>query len=391
MENRRLLPIFAMIALMMSGNGLVAPILSLYAQTFSVASTLVGALITVFGVGRLLANMPAGVLSQRFRRRPMLALGPAVVVGSSIGAALAGSFPELVLWRFVQGIGSGIYMTTSAAALADNAAPDQRGRVMALYQGALLLGAGIGPGIGGLLAQNFGYTAPFWALAAVAVAALLTALFSFEESSPPPRSRETPRAPLGILLQPMFAVACLASFSVFFTRTAAQWLLIPLVGHERFGLGLDQIGLALTAMAVANFAVLPWAGGFVDRWGSRSAAVLSTLLLGLGVAAVAAAVSPAMFWAAMVVIGVAGGINGPAVAAYAVDIVPRDLYGPSIGLQRTAGDAGFVIGPLAVGLLDDLTAFGHTGGLVLTALVLFATALAFSRWARPRGAVVPAE
>ena len=40
----------------MSGSGIVAPILSIYAQTFSVTGTLVGMLVTMFGVGRLVAG-----------------------------------------------------------------------------------------------------------------------------------------------------------------------------------------------------------------------------------------------------------------------------------------------------------------------------------------------
>ena len=71
-----LAPILMMIVFVMSGNTLVAPILSLYAQSFQVTSTLVGALITLFGIGRLCANIPAGIAGQRFGLRPVLVLGP---------------------------------------------------------------------------------------------------------------------------------------------------------------------------------------------------------------------------------------------------------------------------------------------------------------------------
>ena len=56
-QEKRLAPLLVMIACIMMGSGLVAPILSLYAQTFGVAGALVGTLITVFGIGRLLANL----------------------------------------------------------------------------------------------------------------------------------------------------------------------------------------------------------------------------------------------------------------------------------------------------------------------------------------------
>ena len=127
-----LAPILMMIVFVMSGNTLVAPILSLYAQSFQVTSTLVGALITLFGVGRLCANIPAGIAGQRLGLRPVLVLGPLVIAAGSMGAATATDFTVLLVWRFVQGLGSGIYMTSSAAALAAAARPSERGRPMSL-------------------------------------------------------------------------------------------------------------------------------------------------------------------------------------------------------------------------------------------------------------------
>ena len=129
-----LLPILLLLTLVMSGTGIVSPILSLYAATFQVGTTMVGMIVTTFGIGRLLADLPAGVLSQRFGRKPLLCAGPAILMAGAIGAALAGSFATLLACRLVQGIGSGIYMTTSAAAMADISKPGERCRVMAVYQ-----------------------------------------------------------------------------------------------------------------------------------------------------------------------------------------------------------------------------------------------------------------
>ena len=76
----QLLPLLILMVLVMSGAGIVSPILSLYAATFSIGTTMIGMIITSFGVGRLLADLPAGVLSQRFGRKPLLMAGPAIIV-----------------------------------------------------------------------------------------------------------------------------------------------------------------------------------------------------------------------------------------------------------------------------------------------------------------------
>ena len=81
-------------------RGFLAPILSLYACDFSVGTTMVGMIITTFGIGRLLADLPAGVLSQRFGRKPLSCAGPAFIVVGAIGAALA---DDVAAWISVRG------------------------------------------------------------------------------------------------------------------------------------------------------------------------------------------------------------------------------------------------------------------------------------------------
>ncbi len=64
----------------------------------------------------------------------MLAAGPAITAVGAIGAALTGDFYWLLFWRFVQGVGSGMYQTVSLAALADLSTPQTRSRLVGLYQ-----------------------------------------------------------------------------------------------------------------------------------------------------------------------------------------------------------------------------------------------------------------
>jgi multidrug resistance protein len=376
--------LLVMIALVMSGTGLVAPILSVYAASFSASSTMIGMIITLFGVGRLIANIPAGLLSQRIGRRPLMMAGPAIIIVGAIGAALTGHFAELVFWRFVQGIGSGVYMTTSSAMLADVAEPKDRGRVMALYQAGLLVGAGIGPAIGGALALRFGYTAPFWGYAVVCALALIVAWRSTEETAVTPTAVSdtaspgpAPRLSADLLGNPLFLLVCLINFGVFFTRTASQWQLIPLLAHDSYGLDVDALGLALSLSAAANFVFLPVAGRLIERHGARSVTVWSSLVTGAALIVIAVGGGTTTLWIGLMLMGVAGALNGPSVGAFAAEIMPRALYGPAMGVLRSSGDCGFILGPILVGLLDDLGSVGHTGGILFNAVLVLATGAAF--------------
>ncbi|MGJ3265472.1 MAG: MFS transporter [Salinarimonas sp.] len=382
-------PILALIVLIMAGNGMVVPMMSLYAQQFNVSGTLVGMMITLFGVGRLVANLPAGIASERFGRKPFLCLGPAIIVVGAVGAALAESFAPLLAWRFVQGVGSGIYMTVSATVLVQISRAGERGRIMALYQGGLLFGAGIGPGIGGLLVAWLGYAAPFWAFALVALAALVVALVAFEEPAHEPPAAAVPGLPApslrALMTEPTFLFLSLINFGVFFTRTASQWVTIPLIAADRFAMPVEVIGGALTLIAASNFLMLPLVGPFIDRVGSRVVTIWSTLATAVSLALIAFSGQVATFWAAMVLMGIAGAFSGPSVAAALADRMPRGLQGPAMGVQRIVGDAGFVVAPLFVGLVYDATPLGHGGAVWINAILMgVATALfAFGARAEP--------
>ena len=284
-QNPRLIPLLFMICLIMAGTAVVAPVLSLYAKTFQVATSLIGMVITIFGIGRIAANYPAGYVSQIVGRRPLLAVGASMLVVSTIGAALARDFTTLIVWRFIEGFGSGIYMTCSMAALADASTPQTRAHVMSLYQTAQLTGAMIGPGIGGWFAYHYGYAAPFWAYSGMAGIVLVTSFISFEDSrQPAPRKQAVEAADGGGLWTIPFAASCLMGGVNFFTRTAAQYQLIPLIAYDDLHLDVGVIGLALVVTYIAWFTTLPLAGTIINRFGARACVLWSSLSLagGLG-------------------------------------------------------------------------------------------------------------
>ncbi|MCG6122622.1 MAG: MFS transporter [Microvirga sp.] len=379
-------PILALIVLVMAGNGMVVPMMSLYALQFNVSGALVGMMVTLFGVGRLVANIPAGMASERWGRRPFMCLGPAIIVVGAFGAALADEFAPLLFWRFVQGVGSGVYMTVSATVLVQISRVGERGRIMALYQGGLLFGVGIGPGIGGFLVAWFGYAAPFWAFGIVALVALLVAIFCFDEPTNEPLAHESPGAPppslRRFLTSPPFLFLSLINFGVFFTRTASQWVTIPLIGAATFGMPVEEIGLALTLIATANFVILPVVGPVIDRVGSRVVTIWSTVATAVSLAMIAVAQDLATFWSALALMGIAGAFNGPSVGAALADQMPRGLQGPAMGVQRAVGDAGFVVAPLFVGLIYDATTLGHEGAVWINAVLMAAAAALFAFGAR---------
>ncbi|MCJ2544110.1 MFS transporter [Thermostichus vulcanus] len=385
-----ILPLLLIVGFVMTGMGVVSPVISLYGATFGVSTTLIGLLTSIFGIARLFVEFPAGTLSERWGRRPLLCLGPCILAISSFAAAQAGSFFSLLIWRAAQGVGSGLYMTGAMTSIADVSTPATRGRMMALYQGALLIGSSFGPMLGGFSAHLWGYTAPFWVFGVVASISAIIAISLFAETlhkhqaSPGKHNRHRLSLDdLTVLFRSRdFLLVTFISFGTFFTRTAASWNLIPLVGNERFGMGTDGIGLSLTIMAIGNLFSLPVSGYVVDHYGRRAAIIPASFTVAFSLAMVAWAPSVALFLTAMALFGFSTGVGGPAAAAYVADVAPSGKYGPALGLFRTISDLGFVIGPLLVGSVVDTTNLGYTGGLLVNVVLVLISVICFAVWAK---------
>ena len=126
-ENAALLMVCVATGIIMLGQGVIGPVLPLYAQDFGVSATMVGASISVFGLARMLLNLPAGLLSDRFGRRLLLVGGPVITALGSFLSAGAGDIWQLLAFRFVAGAGSAMFMTGALILVTDISRPDNRG------------------------------------------------------------------------------------------------------------------------------------------------------------------------------------------------------------------------------------------------------------------------
>jgi multidrug resistance protein len=392
-ENETLIILCIEVALMMMGIGLISPILPQYARTFGVSITMVGLLITAFGVARIIVDIPAGRLTNSLGRRPVLIVGPLIQVIGSIGCGLAVNYGMLLGFRFIQGIGSAMYTTAAMVMLADISTPANRGRLMSYYQGSLLIGAGLGPIMGGFIAQYFGLAAPFFVYALVIFLAGLWAYLRLPETRPAllapaalvagnsdPPSTPPPRELSVLLRDSNFILISVVTFGIFFMRQGAQNEILPLLGAERLGLEEGQIGLALTLVAVMQFIIIFPAGRLSDRLGRKAVITPGCLIAAASLVMLVQSYSYRFLLLTCLVMGIGIGISGPTPSAYVADIIPRGSYGIAMGTYRAISDLGFVIGPVLLGWLADIK--GFTFSLLFNSLFLFLIVLIFQLMAK---------
>lgn len=368
------------------GFGSIVPVVALYAEDFGVNQTAIGLTIAVYGMARFLVNLPAGRLADLIGRRSTLALGGLITVVGTVICAVAPSYGVFLVARFIAGAGAACVLTAGQIVLADIASPHNRGRVMAIYQGVFIFSVGAGAFPGGWLADRISLAAPFWANAVLAAA--VTALaWRFVPETRGLRSQEDgpslagPGLPFGeqlriIVRAPGFQLISLVSFTAFFARTGGLFNVIPLLAENEIGLSPGQIGVGIGMISIVGLVLVYPSGALVDRFGRKAVIVPSTLISAVAMLAFGAIGTFAAFIACTIFWSAASGVSGAAPAAYTADIAPPGLTAPTMGLYRALADAGYVVGPLALGAISDV--WSTDAALIVTAILLAASGLLFA-------------
>jgi MFS family permease len=332
--------------------------------------------------------MPAGQLADRLGRRPALALGGLVTGVGNLLCAWAPTYAVFIVGRFVAGGGAALVLITGTVVLADITTPANRGRTMAIYQGVFLFAVGIGPMPGGVLAERLGLVAPF---VVYAVAGLLAAVLAWVFV---PETRAVSRVGAADITVPApaffaqvrrltghagFVLVSLISFVGAVARTGALFTVIPILASDRLGLGAEQIGAGLGAASVVGLVLIYPSGVLVDRYGRKPVIMPATLVSAASMVLFLVMPSYGWFLAACVVWSVATGVSGAAPAAYAADTAPAGMNAAAMSAYRMLADLGYVVGPIALGLITD--GLGAEAALATAAVLLAAAAALFARYA----------
>jgi MFS transporter, DHA1 family, multidrug resistance protein len=138
--------------------------------SMAAAQLTLSVMILAFGVSQLFW----GPVADRVGRRPVLLVGLALYTAASLGATLAGSIEQLVVWRGLQGAAMAAAVVCARAMVRDLYEPLEGTRVMSLGLSGLGVIAIVGPLSGGLATWALGWRA---ALAIVTAIGALTLLF----------------------------------------------------------------------------------------------------------------------------------------------------------------------------------------------------------------------
>lgn len=368
-HNQELVVLCGATFLVMAGQGVVSPIIPLYASDFGVSATMVGLTLTVFAFARLILNVPAGLIADRYGRRVLLVGGPLLTAIGMFGSGQADGIWVLLAWRFVAGAGSAFYMSGAMTYLIDIAPPEKRTRYVATNQWALSVGVALGPGVGGLIADAYSLSTPFTVVAVLAVVTSIYAAFRLPETRDRALEEQAaaeaapPVSTWAFVRSTPFLLVGLSTMTIFMTRAGTRGTLMPLHASEVLGWGPAEVGLVFTLTGLLTLTTLLPAAWAADHIGRRSVVLFSGVFAGLGAVLAGSLATPFGFVLGNIVMSLGTGTAGPAPAAYVADIAPPGRRGMAIAMYRSAGDVGFLAAPPLLGLLSEVTSIGFTLGI----------------------------
>ena len=392
----------AVVALNSFGMGANAPVLPLFLEReYGVSATEVGIAVGFFfGLGRLVTSVPAGYLAQRYGRRPVLALGSAINLVGAAFVSVSFSYAWLTGWRFVSGFGGSIFLTVATIYLRDEATPETRGRLLSLQELSILAGQTLGPLLGGYLASLFGLRVPLYVQALLMAASLVVIIVALPESrwreqlaaEGATRRRAAPRTQTAqgtdadsppeptnrrgaiwrLIFNPAFMLVGMFALMIVANRQGARFSVMPLFGREK-GFGPEDLGLWISVTHFPQFFTTLASGYLSDRFGRKIPILPAIILMTLGIAAFIWAGNLWQLMLSGVLLGMGEGLGSPAGTVFFADIAPPGLEGITIGLLRTFGGIGTVMGALVLGAIADVTSFSWS--LWIDAAVLAASGI----------------
>ena len=374
-------------------ESIVFPLLPFLLARFAPDGRTLGLLAGSYALAQFVVTPLIGALSDRYGRRPVIA----ICVGGSVAGlglfALTVSLPWaessilplllLFIARIIDGISGGTAATASAV-LADISPPDKRARTFGLIGVAFGLGFILGPFVGGQLAR-IAVPLPVWVATGFAVLNLLVVLNVLPETLPVESRRNLPRkrdlnpfARIGqVLTDPSVGRLC-AAFFLFFLAFNGFTAILVLYFKQRFGWGPELATFAFLVVGVVATVVQGvLIGPLVKRIGEWRLTLIGLVLVIVGCLMIPAIGSPERapaIFIAVAILALGTGLVTPSLRSLVSRRLGREGQGTALGSLQALQSLGSFLGPPIAGISYDLlgpvSPFAGAAAILLTVIVL---------------------
>ncbi len=355
---------------------LVFPLLPQYAKHFNLSNASLGLLASSFAIAQLFLSPLWGTLSDRFGRKPVIAIGLVGMSASFFVFSIAASPLLLFVSRFFQGVFSSAVLPSARAYIADSTTTQDRVRAMGYVGACLATGFIFGPVIGGYLAA-YSLPLPFLAAGIVALFNFLLVMRFLTESVQEKIERKLSfkliispiqRIWKGVLgpLAPLFILALLWSFAMSNNQVA-----VPVLSIEKLHLDSEHIGIMFTVIgSVSAFTQFFLLSKITKLFGQHASAIGGLFVMALAFTIMPFLPSAPLLYIAAAMAGLGSATTHPVVSALLSEET-KEHQGITMGTATSFESLGRLLGPLLGGSLLTFGLFVPflASGIIITIAV----------------------
>lgn len=376
-ERRASIMLALLFASRMLGLFLLTPIFAVAAQAIPGGNDAarVGLALGAYGLTQAFMQIPLGMASDRFGRRPVIVFGMVLFIIGGVICALASNVDWIIVGRVVQGLGA--ISAAITAWMADATRPEVRTRAMAMVGGSIGISFAVSLVASPMLVGEFGLSGLFWAISILGFVCLLIAAFAVPSvpQAKAPIVQASPRDVLGHsdLLRLNFGVFCL-HFILMALFIVAPGLLSTLGGYDSANLWEVYLPVILLSFVLMVPAV------FYTETRHAHKVAMEVAVAGLVVVlALMPLASSSFFGTVATLVGffIAFNILEALQPSLVSRVAPPEYKGLALGFYNTAQSLGIFAGGVVGGLLAS-----HDRS---SAVFLVSAGLAFAWFLTARG------
>jgi len=341
------------------GFGIIVPLLYTFGKKFGVTGQIVGLLTASFSIAQFFATPILGALSDKYGRKPLLAISLVGTCISFIMFAEARGMIMLFAARILDGLTGG-NISVAQAIVSDTSTSKDRAKRFGILSSAFGFGFVIGPAVGGFLSR-FGLQAPFFFAAAISLLGALATIFFLKETNPHGKKNEATKISdtfstiVTALRMPVIGTAIFIGFLL----TMAQFTMI--IGFQTFTVDIlklspKNIGLLYTGFAAMGIIMQLCVPFFTRMVNSRTMILLfSTLLCCAAMFFAGFTVGLIAFAVCIFIYGLFNGLRNPMLNAIIADNNTKSTQGKILGVNQSYASIGQTLGPITAGLITAIS------------------------------------
>lgn len=363
--NRQVYPIAISMFLALAPIGIIIPLEPILIRELGISVQQFGMIVGSFSVTKVLLNISAtDLVEARGRKAPLIAsLG---LLGVSVaGMGLAQSMEQLIFCRLLTGASVAGLASSIMISLTDLSTPLNRARTMSTLTTFMNAGIAIGPAAGGLLASSLGMRECFFLVGGAIIASGAVSNRIISETMLAPK-----RPMKGFLESYKIAISSwvdilqssrdmqllgLTQAMIAASQGGAQGTLLPLfLSNPPLDYSTAMVGSLFAGMAGLGVLSARPLGALSDRYGRMPAAACGLVILGVSVAGVPFAGTPAVVCGVLATWSLGQNLASPAIQALVVDSMMKSNPAnvpQALSLVRTCGDMGMLLGAGSMGSL----------------------------------------